>query len=288
MKLKILLVDDASFIRDLIKRTLRTFLPQCEVTEASDGKRAQIILNKQNVDLILSDWEMPGLSGEELLVWVRAHEKQGKTPFIMISSLGGKEHIMRAVSAGVSDYLGKPFTAEELMHKVQKALARVGKLSPQSPTSTRSSGGAFSSVEIFSGKGETPLSGSADALMSKPVKEASADAAGGAKIKGTGLIKWEGQQLKCMIKAIDAEEISVVARRAELNPAILHTVQVDFSATNESARITSLPAYVQSISAIEKRPDAEFLSLVLRLQPDSDAERDQLQQFLMELSHAPA
>lgn len=273
MKIRILLVDDASFIRDLIKRTLRTFLPQCEVIEAPDGRRAQVILNKQSIDLILSDWEMPGLSGEELLKWVRAHEAQAKTPFIMISSLGGKEHIMKAVGSGVSDYLGKPFTAEELMHKVQKALVRSGKLN--SAAAAPRSGGAFSSVEIFSGK-DAALSGSAEALTSRPA----AESPGAARIKGTGLIKWSGHQLKCMIKAIDAQEMSVVARRAEINPAILDPVHIDFSPTNDNARIISLNAYVQSIAAIEKRPDAEFLSLLLRLQLETDSEQEQLQHFL--------
>jgi len=67
MKIRILLVDDASFIHDLIKRTRRKYLPQGEVVEAADERKAQSILNRQPIDLILSDWEMPGLSGEELM-----------------------------------------------------------------------------------------------------------------------------------------------------------------------------------------------------------------------------
>src|SRR5690606_27773020 len=124
MKIRILLCDDASFIRDLIKRNLRKLLPQSEILDASDGKKAQAILNRQPIDLIISDWEMPGLSGEELLQWVRAEPRLATTPFIMITSLGGKENIMKAVQAGVSDYLGKPFTPEELMQKVNKALVK--------------------------------------------------------------------------------------------------------------------------------------------------------------------
>ncbi len=145
MKLRILLIDDAAFIRDLIKRTLRKFLPNSEVMEAQDGKRAQSILNKHPVDLILSDWEMPGMSGEELLIWVRSQEKIAATPFIMISSLGEKAHIMRAVESGVSDYLGKPFSSEELMQKVQKALLKSGKLKPVVAAPLHG-GGAFSSL----------------------------------------------------------------------------------------------------------------------------------------------
>jgi DNA-binding response OmpR family regulator len=269
MKIRILLTDDASFIRDLIKRTLRKFLPQSEIIEASDGRKAQSILNRQPIDLILSDWEMPGMSGEELLQWVRSHDKHGDTPFIMITSLGGKEHIMRAVQAGVSDYLGKPFTGEELMHKVQKALVKSGKLTKgSSPAGAK--GGPFSSLEVFSGKSDAIPNTSVDALT------AAARPKDSPRLKGTGLIFWEGTDFKCMVKAISLEEVLLVCKRGDKSPGVFDRVSLTLSPGNRASKsINHINAYVHSCAAVEKKPDAEFINLILRF-TDLTADQNQL------------
>ena len=126
-KLSILVVDDASYIRDLVKRTIRQNLPECQIDEAINGRRANAMLNKKKYDLILCDWEMPEMSGIELLKVIRQQEKQQqltKTPFVMVTSRGDKKNVIEAVQCGVSDYIGKPFTAEHLIAKVSKALKR--------------------------------------------------------------------------------------------------------------------------------------------------------------------
>jgi len=276
MNIPILLIDDASFIRDLIKRTLRKYLPQCEIIEGADGRKAQSILNRQPVDLILSDWEMPGLSGEELLQWVRADEKLAAIPFIMITSLGGKEHIMRAVQSGVSDYLGKPFTGEELMQKVQKALIRSGKLNkPAAGSSAR--GGPFSSLEILSGKSDGMPGGSLEALTTATkAKEAP-------KLKGTALINWGKVEFRCMIKAISIDEVLLVCKRGTEHPSVFASTSVTLSPGNQASKaIADLSAYVHSISAVEKRPDAEFLNLLLRFDSPSEEQRGLLSSFILE------
>lgn len=276
MKIRILLTDDASFIRDLIKRTLRKFLPQSEIIEASDGRKAQAILNRQPIDLILSDWEMPGMSGEELLQWVRSHDKHGDTPFIMITSLGGKEHIMRAVQAGVSDYLGKPFTGEELMHKVQKALIKSGKL-PKSNAPSSAKGGPFSSLEVFSGKSDAMPNSSVDALTTAPrTKEAS-------RIKGTGLIFWDGIDFKCMVKAISLEEVLLVCKRGDKHPGVFDKVSLTLSPGNQASKsISQIKAYVHSCAAVEKKPDAEFINLILRFTDLTTEQHELLTNFILE------
>lgn len=276
MKIRILLIDDASFIRDLIKRTLRKFLPQAEIVEASDGKKAQSILNRQPIDLILSDWEMPGLSGEELLQWVRADERLSTTPFIMITSLGGKENIMRAVQSGVSDYLGKPFTAEELMQKVHKALIKAGKMAPvKQETATR--GGPFSSVDILSGKLEVPTGGSAEALTGGvPAKQPG-------KLKGTALVRWGSTEFKCMIKAISIEEVLLVSKRADQHPGVFESVSLTLSPGNQaSLSINNIGAYVHSTAALEKREDADFFQMLLRYSGLDDDQRRQLSSFIID------
>ncbi|MDR4168348.1 response regulator, partial [Bacillus paranthracis] len=105
-----LVVDDATFIRDLVKRVLRTRMPNVQVEEAINGKRAIQILHKQQIDLVLCDWEMPEMSGLEVLQWMRAQDAYQKTPFIMITSRTDKEYVVQAVQAGASDYIGKPFS----------------------------------------------------------------------------------------------------------------------------------------------------------------------------------
>lgn len=276
MKIRILLIDDASFIRDLIKRTLRKYLPQCEIIEGADGRKAQCILSRQPIDLILSDWEMPGLSGEELLQWVRADEKLAAIPFIMITSLGGKEHIMRAVQAGVSDYLGKPFTGEELMHKVQKALVKSGKLD-KTTSGPSAKGGPFSSLEILSGKGDNMPGGSLEALTATSKGKETP------KLKGTALVLWGKVEFRCMIKAISIEEVVLVCKRGTEHPSVFAPATVILSPGNQASKaIADLKAYVHSISAVEKRPETEFLNLLLRFDNPSEAQRALLSSFVLE------
>ncbi len=109
-KVSALVVDDAPFIRDLMKKGLRDNFPGLHIEEAVNGRKAQQLLSRQNVDLILCDWEMPEMSGLELLTWCRAQENLKTTPFIMVTSRGDKENVVQAIQAGVSDYIGKPFS----------------------------------------------------------------------------------------------------------------------------------------------------------------------------------
>lgn len=125
-KLNFLVVDDAAFIRDLVKRTLKQQFTQCHLDEAVNGKKAQALLSKHDYDLVLCDWEMPVQSGLELLQWLRNYEKENdkpKTPFMMVTSRGDKSHVVEAVQSGVSDYIGKPFSSEQILKKVLKLLA---------------------------------------------------------------------------------------------------------------------------------------------------------------------
>ena len=120
MKLRILVVDDAAFVRDLVKKAVRDTYPGCELHEAIDGRKAITLLNQREINLVLCDWEMPEVSGIEVLQWMRADERYKKTPFMMITSRGDRDHVMKAVEAGVSDYIGKPFTRENFVAKMAK------------------------------------------------------------------------------------------------------------------------------------------------------------------------
>ena len=119
-KVSVLVVDDATFIRDLVKKGLRDNFPGVQIEEAINGRKAQQMLSRQVVDLILCDWEMPEMSGLELLTWCREQDNLKTTPFIMVTSRGDKENVVQAIQACVSDYIGKPFSNEQLVTKVKK------------------------------------------------------------------------------------------------------------------------------------------------------------------------
>ncbi|HHK5022072.1 TPA: response regulator, partial [Pseudomonas aeruginosa] len=153
-KVSALVVDDAPFIRDLMKKGLRDNFPGLHIEEAVNGRKAQQLLSRQNVDLILCDWEMPEMSGLELLTWCRAQENLKTTPFIMVTSRGDKENVVQAIQAGVSDYIGKPFSNDQLVAKIKKALSRSGKLealAAHAPRRETASGMANDSLAALTG-----------------------------------------------------------------------------------------------------------------------------------------
>jgi len=89
-KVSVLVVDDATFIRDLVKKGLRDHFPGVQIEEAINGRKAQQMLSRQVVDLILCDWEMPEMSGLELLTWCREQDNLKTTPFIMVTGDPGR------------------------------------------------------------------------------------------------------------------------------------------------------------------------------------------------------
>ncbi len=117
--MKVLVVDDFSTMRRIVKNILRQ-LGFVNITEADDGTAAWEILNKEKIDFIVSDWNMPQMTGIELLRKVRASEHLADTPFLMVTAESLQENILEAVQAKVSNYIVKPFTAETLKQKIDK------------------------------------------------------------------------------------------------------------------------------------------------------------------------
>lgn len=117
----VLVVDDSSSIRQIITATLRTHLFCRNILQASSGKEALELIEKtERIDWILSDWEMPRMGGDELLLKVRQNPKTQAVPFIMITSRKDRDSLVTAAQAGVTDYLIKPFTASALTDKLRK------------------------------------------------------------------------------------------------------------------------------------------------------------------------
>ncbi|HPG38060.1 MAG TPA: chemotaxis protein CheW [bacterium] len=119
--IKILLVEDAAVMRKMELKTLKS-LGFENVVEAVDGQNAiDILQSEKNIELIISDWNMPVKSGFDLLVWVRNTTEFTKLPFLMATGRGEKKEIAKAESAGVSSFISKPFDANELSVKIEEA-----------------------------------------------------------------------------------------------------------------------------------------------------------------------
>ncbi|HKK33574.1 MAG TPA: chemotaxis response regulator CheY [Desulfomicrobiaceae bacterium] len=116
---KILVVDDFSTMRRIIKNLLRD-LGYTNVDEADDGTTALPKLRTGTFGFLISDWNMPGMTGLDLLKAVRSDDKLKDLPVLMLTAEAKKEQIIEAAKAGVNGYVVKPFTAQVLNEKIDK------------------------------------------------------------------------------------------------------------------------------------------------------------------------
>ena len=124
--IKILLVDDSAIMREIIRNLLGKLGYQ-EVREAENGEVALEILKSDNFNLIIADWNMPKMSGLDLLKTVRKDEKYKNTSFIMVTSEENKDNIISTLEAGADDYLVKPFSPDTLQEKLITILNQLDK-----------------------------------------------------------------------------------------------------------------------------------------------------------------
>jgi two-component system chemotaxis response regulator CheY len=123
--MKILVVDDFSTMRRIIKNLLKD-LGFANIQEADDGNTALPMLNQGDFDFVVTDWNMPGMQGIDLLRAIRADEKLKHLPVLMVTAEAKKEQIVAAAQAGVNGYVIKPFTAGTLKQKLEKIFERLG------------------------------------------------------------------------------------------------------------------------------------------------------------------
>jgi two-component system chemotaxis response regulator CheY len=119
--MKFLVVDDYSTMRRIVKNLLHD-LGYANVAEADDGKTALPLLQNGSFDFLITDWNMPGMPGLDLLKAVRSDDKLKKLPVLMLTAEAKREQIVEAAQAGVSGYVIKPFTAVTLKEKIDKIL----------------------------------------------------------------------------------------------------------------------------------------------------------------------
>jgi len=117
--MKVLVVDDFATMRRIMKNILKQ-IGFTNILEADDGTTALEELKNNSIDLIISDWNMPKMTGLELLKTVRATEELKDIPFLMVTAEAQKQNVIDAVQAGVSNYVVKPFTAEAISEKLNK------------------------------------------------------------------------------------------------------------------------------------------------------------------------
>jgi two-component system chemotaxis response regulator CheY len=115
MTLNILVADDDPLMRTLVAISLGDM---AETTQATDGDQALALLEQDEFDLAIIDWDMPGTDGLDVIKTIRAHGSQ--VPVIMVTAEAEREQVIRAIRAGVSDYLTKPFDGGTLRAKVKK------------------------------------------------------------------------------------------------------------------------------------------------------------------------
>ncbi|WP_299016373.1 chemotaxis response regulator CheY [uncultured Photobacterium sp.] len=122
--MKILIVDDFSTMRRIVKNLLRD-LGFNNTQEADDGLTALPMLEKGGFDFVVTDWNMPGMQGIDLLKHIRADDELKHLPVLMITAEAKREQIIEAAQAGVNGYIVKPFTAATLKEKLDKIFERM-------------------------------------------------------------------------------------------------------------------------------------------------------------------
>lgn len=120
--MRIITVDDSSTMRRIIKNTLKKIGYSDDILEAENGKDALDVLSANNVDVIITDWNMPVMDGLTFVKKIRSDKKYDDTPIIMVTTEAAKEDIILALQSGVNNYVVKPFTPDVLKDKIETVL----------------------------------------------------------------------------------------------------------------------------------------------------------------------
>jgi two-component system chemotaxis response regulator CheY len=118
---KILIADDDPITRAMISVPLRASA-DLEIVEAANGQQARALFDKSHFDVLVIDWQMPGMSGLDFTRSIRLTGSQ--VPILMVSAQSDRQHVMKAIKAGISDYLLKPFEATVLWSKISRLIGR--------------------------------------------------------------------------------------------------------------------------------------------------------------------
>ena len=271
-KLKVLVVDDAAFIREMVRKTIRTRFPAIQVEDAINGRKAQQLMQQAEFDLVLCDWEMPEMSGIELLSWVRK-ERNSKVPFVMVTSRGDKANVVEAIQAGVTDYIGKPFSNEGLLTKVVKVLGKRHNLreldGSTTPAGRTGRVGDGSIGALTSGNRVAPKAAAKPAPQRQAAKPAPKPAATPKPIatKGSAHLRFGDSTNQCLIKALSLKQIVLICKSAEGLPGILESVVVDLEqpGAEEKSEVARINAFVHTLQANDNSADCELVTVTVNI-----------------------
>ncbi|MNK77860.1 Chemotaxis protein CheY [compost metagenome] len=218
------------------------------------------------------------MSGLELLTWCREQDNLKAMPFVMVTSRGDKENVVQAIQAGVSGYVSKPFTNEQLITKVKQALHKVGKLDALINVAATKTSPAFANdslAALTGGKAPvvTPTAAPAPSkglLNSPPVKTPAASSAPTSG-RGQGQLRLPNGIAQCVIKALSLKEALLVVKRTEALPQILDSAVLDLE-QGDNAEVARLNGYLHAVVAHEPKPDSDWLQLTFRF-VDQDAQK---------------
>lgn len=118
----VLTADDSGMMRKIVSKNLRELQADVKIIEAADGVEALELFKKGGIDIVITDWNMPNMSGLDLVKALRALDPAKKVPIIMLTSEATAEKVKEAVLAGVSNYISKPFTPELFKQKIGPVL----------------------------------------------------------------------------------------------------------------------------------------------------------------------
>lgn len=266
-KIRLLIVDDAKFIRDLVQKTLRNEYPSMEIAEAVDGRKAQSILQNNSFDLILCDWEMPEMSGIELLQWVRSQENLKEQPFVLVTSLDQKENVVEALQAGVNDYITKPFTPEQLINKVMKQLIKSGCVTREEAMNM-----GRSKERISAAGGAELLAGGNPLLAQAKVRSTATPKRKGPF--GKALLLTGEERMTVIIRDINPQEALLLGKLSEGRPSLTEEITLGIAAGSEDNAVkVTVKAYVSSLQLTERNPESDKFNLRVQFLPQ-DAETE--------------
>ena len=121
--MKVLIVDDFATMRKIVRNILKQ-IGFTNIVEADDGANALEMIKDDKIDFVVTDWNMPNMTGLELLQNIRATEKAKNVPVLMVTAEGLANNVVDAVKAGVDNYIVKPFTAETVQLKIEQIFAK--------------------------------------------------------------------------------------------------------------------------------------------------------------------
>ena len=267
-QLKIAVIDDASMIRDLIKKFVKQNFPDARIFEANNGKNAIVMLTRQPIDLILCDWEMPEVDGEEVLRWVREKDHLKNKPFIMVTSRGDKEFVVKAIESGVSDYLVKPFNNKQFLEKIYKACRRHGIKLPDSALLNKPpTGRGGDSLAVLTGRGTA-----APATKSKSSRPMQ---------KGAALVRTANGDIRCALKQLDLKSMVGVFKQSEFMPTLLEQVSMDLEfKQEEEKKVVRINGFIQMLRSNEERPDSELILIKVFFMDEDPEKLELLSQYV--------